>query len=60
MAISEYYIDECESRSLQEDLRKISDWSLKWEILLNINKCKLLQIGTKNIIRDDEMCGVIN
>ncbi len=28
--------------SLQEDLCKISDWSVKWEIPFNINKCLIL------------------
>ncbi len=27
--------------SLQEDLRKISDWPIKWEMAFNINKCKI-------------------
>ncbi len=33
---------------LQEDLRKISDWSEGWEMTLNVNKCYILQIGTRN------------
>ncbi len=41
--------------SLQEDLRKISDWSQRWEMLCNINKCHILQVGTrkKKWIRDE-------
>ncbi len=34
--------------SLQEDLRKISDWSQKWETPFNVNKCHILQVGTRN------------
>ncbi len=33
--------------SLQEDLRKISEWSQRWEMLLNVNKCHILQVGTR-------------
>ncbi len=29
-------------RSLQEDLCKISDWSVKWEMPFNMNKCQIL------------------
>ncbi len=34
--------------SLQEDLRKISKWSQRWEIPFNVNKCHILQVGTRN------------
>ncbi len=34
--------------SLQEDLRKISEWSEKWDIPFNVNICHILQIGTRN------------
>ena len=33
-----------DSDKLQEDLEKISQWCEKWQISLNINKCKLLEI----------------
>ncbi len=32
--------------SLQEDLRKIWEWSIKWEVPFNVNKCHILQVGT--------------
>ncbi len=35
--------------SLQEDLRKISEWSNSWEMSFNTNKCHVLQVGTKNL-----------
>ncbi len=35
--------------SLQEDLRKISDWSRRWEMPFNVNKCHILQVGTRNL-----------
>ncbi len=45
-------------RSLHEDLRKISDWSGKWEMPFYINKCEILQVGFRNIKNDYEMRGV--
>ncbi len=37
--------------SLQKGLRKISEWSEKWEKPFNVNKCHILQIvrETKNL-----------
>ncbi len=34
--------------SLQDDLRKISEWSQRWEMPFNVNKCHILQLGTRN------------
>ncbi len=34
--------------SLYEDLRKISDWSQRWEIPFNVYKWHILQVGTRN------------
>ncbi len=38
--------------SLQEDMRKIADWSQRWEIPFNVNKCLVLRVvqGTKNLV----------
>ncbi len=41
--------------NLQEDLRKMSELSEKWHMPLNVNKCHILQIGTKNQKIDYEM-----
>ncbi len=57
--ISNAVLTECDRRVLQEDLRKISDWSVKWEIRFNINKCQILQVGSRNIKKDYEMYGKI-
>ncbi len=47
-------------RSLQEDLRNLSDWSGKWKMPCNINnKCQILQIGSKNRKMDYKMCNVM-
>ncbi len=48
---------EGDRRSLQ-DLRKISDWSVKWEMSFNINKCQILLVYSINIKNDYEMRGV--
>lgn len=58
MKIVSVVLKECDRRSLQEDLCKISDWSVKWEIPFNINKCQILQVGSRTIKKDCEMCGV--
>ncbi len=33
---------------LQEDPRKISEWSQRWEMHFNAKKCHILQAGTRN------------
>ncbi len=47
-----------ERRSLQEDLCKISDWTVKWEMPYNINKYQFLQVGSRNIKNDYEIHGI--
>jgi hypothetical protein len=44
--------------SLQEDLNKISEWSHRWEMPFNVNKCHILQVGTRNQKFNYEMSGV--
>ncbi len=34
--------------SLQEDLRNITEWSQRWEMPFNVNRCRILQVGTRN------------
>ncbi len=43
--------------SLQEDMRKISEWFHKWEMPFNVNKCHVLQVGTRKQKFDYEMNG---
>ncbi len=43
--------------NLQEDLRKISEWSQRWEMPFNVNKCQILQVGTRNRKIEFEMNG---
>ncbi len=51
-------ISDCDRQSLQEDLRKISAWSDRWEMPFSVNKCHILQVGTRNKKYDCEMGGV--
>ncbi len=41
--------------SFQEDLKKISEWSQRREMPFNVNKCHVLQVGTRNQKFDYEM-----
>ncbi len=41
-------ITDHDRRSLQEDLRRISDLSQRWEMPFNVNQCHVLQAGTRN------------
>ncbi len=43
--------------SLQEDLRKISEWFHIWKMPFNVNKCHSLQEGTRNQKFEYEMNG---
>ncbi len=51
-------ISDCDRQSLQEDLCKISAWSDRWEMPFNVNKCHILQVGTRNKKYEYEMGGV--
>ena len=42
--------------SLQSDLNKLFDWSTEWQMLFNIDKCKLIHFGRNN----DSHCYKIN
>ena len=33
---------------LQDDLRKLHDWSTKWQLPFNLDKCKVLHLGRSN------------
>ncbi len=50
-------ITDCNRMSLQEDLRKISEWPQRWEMPFNVNKCQILQAGTRNQKFEYEMNG---
>ena len=35
-------------RMLQEDLNRLHDWSEKWEMQFNVNKCSIMSVGKGN------------
>ncbi len=41
-------------RRVQENYRKISDWSVDWKMPFSINMCHILQVGYRNIKNDYE------
>ncbi len=47
MKIGKSIITEHDRMSLQEVLRKISEWSQRWNMPFNVRKGHILQIGTK-------------
>ncbi len=50
-------ITDCDRMSLQEALRKISEWSQRFEMPFNVKKCQILQVGTRNQKCEYEMNG---
>ncbi len=44
---------------LQEDLNKLHQWSVKWQLKFNAMKCKLMHIGSKNSNAEYMMDGTI-
>ncbi len=49
MKIGNAVLSEGDRLSQQEDLRKISDCSVKLEMPFDINKCQILHVGSRNI-----------
>ena len=44
-------------KQLQNDLEKIGEWSLKWQMPFNLEKCKVMHIGHKNKNAKYELLG---
>ena len=40
--------DSNQKEEMQENLNKLMDWSTKWQLPFNINKCKVLHLGKNN------------
>ncbi len=49
-------ISDCDRQSTQEDLRKISAWYDRWEMPFSVNKCHILQVGSRKKTRKRKMC----
>ncbi len=58
MKIGNLIISDRDRLNLQEDLRKISEWSERWEMFFNVNTSHILQLGTGNQDFDYEINGV--
>ncbi len=58
MKMANSVISDRDRQSLQEDLRKISSWSDRWEMPRNISKCHIPQVGTRNKDYEYEMSEV--
>ncbi len=56
--IGDSIVDDRDRLKLQEDLRKISQWSERWEMSFNVNNCHILHVVTTNQKFDYEMNGV--
>ena len=37
-----------DAESLQEDLKRLAQWSLDWQMLFNIDKCSVMHVGKHN------------
>ena len=35
-------------RLLEDDLSKLEDWSVKWQMLFNVDKCSIMHLGKSN------------
>ena len=44
-------------KQLQEDLKRIGEWSEKWQMPFNLDKCKVMHIGHKNKNEKYELLG---
>ncbi len=49
MKTANVIITDCNRMSLQEDLRKISEWPERWEMPFHVNKYHISHVGTKNL-----------
>ena len=38
-----------DSTQFQEDLDRVTNWSKKWQLKFNIDKCKYMQIGNNQL-----------
>ena len=49
------YGDSENHSSIQRDLNNVQDWSNKWNLYFNVQKCKVMHIGKKNPLKDYTM-----
>ena len=49
--------NDSEIRNLQRDLEKLGDWSQKWLMPFNVEKCKVMHIGYRNTNAEYKLLG---
>ena len=49
--------DESAVKQLQEDLKEIGEWSEKWQMPFNLDKCKVMHVGQRNDKAKYELLG---
>ena len=47
---------EIDAKMLQEDLKRLSQWSMDWQMLFNVDKCSVMHIGKQDDYKY-ELCG---
>jgi hypothetical protein len=57
--ISRVIRSDADSAGLQLALNRLIDWSVKWGMLFNVKKCKVMHIGRGNGKSDYEMAGSV-
>ena len=40
---------------LRQDIQKLIDWSMDWQMMFNVEKCKVMHLGNKNLKASYEM-----
>ena len=43
--------------ALQEDLRRLSEWTEAWQMRFNVSKCKVMHLGSRNMLWNYSMGG---
>ncbi|CAF3620810.1 unnamed protein product [Rotaria socialis] len=46
-------------KQLQKDLDNVGDWSIKWQMPFNIDKCKVMHVGSRNPNHNYELLGAV-
>ena len=49
-------LDDCEI--LQQQINKLSEWSVEWQMLFNMDKCKVIHLGADNLQYEYSMGGI--
>ena len=44
---------------LQNDLNQLCEWCLQWDLVINLNKCKVMHFGFKNLFFHNKLNEVV-